>query len=127
MAAVSIQRDTDLVIGDYTDSLRRHLRARLGCESDVEDLAQEACLKFLQAARRGIEIQNPKAYLMTIAHNLLYHHYKARTRSIVSSDVDVDTLHVLYRHYVARGRRPAATDQTVFSAIPIISAISRRE
>ena len=93
MAAVSIQRDTDAIIGDYTDNLRRHLRARLGSESDVEDLAQEAYLKFLQAAERGLEIRNPKAYLMTIAHNLPYHHYKALERSPIPDDVDVDTLH----------------------------------
>ena len=93
MAAVSVQRGTDLVVGDYADSLRRHLRARLGCESDVEDLAQEAYLKFLQAAERGLEIRNPRAYLMTIAHNLLYHHYKARERSTVSNDIDVESLH----------------------------------
>ena len=93
MAAVSIQCGTDLVIGDYTENVRRHLRARLGCESDVENLAQEAYLKFLQAAERGLDIQNPKAYLMTIAHNLLYHHYKAQARSPLPGDVDVDTLH----------------------------------
>lgn len=93
MAAVSIQRGTDAIIGDYNDHLRRHLRARLGSESDVEDLAQEACLKFLQAVERGLEIQNPRAYLMRIAHNLLYHHYTSRARSTVASDVDVDTLY----------------------------------
>ena len=93
MAAVSIQRGTDAIIGDYGDHLRRHLRARLGSESAVEDLAQEACFKFLQAVERGLEIQNPKAYLMRIAHNLVYHHYTSRERSTVFSDVDVDTLY----------------------------------
>ena len=92
MAAVSIQRGTDLALGDMAGSLQRHLRARLPCRCDAEDLAQEAYLKFLQAAQRGLEIENPKTYLFTIAHNLLHHHYKAEARATASDDVDVESL-----------------------------------
>ena len=74
------------------DSLQRHLLARLPSRCDAEDLAQEAYVKFLQAAERGLEIENPKAYLFTIAHNLLYHHYKAQARVTANDDIDVETL-----------------------------------
>ena len=80
-------------VGDSVDALLRHLRGKLGSREDAEDIAQEAYLKFLQAAERGLEVRNPRAYLMTIAQNLLYHHYTSRAHSIVPSDVDVDTLY----------------------------------
>ena len=80
MAAVSIDEHLGVAIGDMTDSLQRHLRARLPSRCDAEDIAQETYVKFLQAVERGLAIENPKAYLYTIAHNLLYHHYKAEAR-----------------------------------------------
>ncbi len=82
-----------VTVGDSVDTLLRHLRGKLASREDAEDLAQEAYLKFLQAAERGLEVRNPAAYLMTIAHNLLYHHYTSRARAIPPGDVDVDTLH----------------------------------
>ena len=78
---------------ESVDALLRHLRGKLRSREDAEDIAQEAYVKFLQAAERGLEVRNPKAYLITIAQNLLYHHYTSRAHSIVASDIDVDTLY----------------------------------
>ncbi len=80
------------VIGDLVTGLRRHLRTKLASEQDVEDIAQEACLKLLQASSKATDIRNPKAYLYQIAHHLLYHHYVRLERSPDVADVQVDEL-----------------------------------
>ena len=92
MAANPAKLGVLFTLADSVDALIRCLRGKLASREDAEDIAQEAYLRLLQAADRGLEIQNPKAYLTTIAHNLLYHHYKARGRSTITSDVDVDAL-----------------------------------
>lgn len=92
MAANPAKLGVQFTLSDSAEALIRHLRGKLACREDAEDIAQEAYLKFLQAADRGLEVRNPRAYLMTIAHNLLYHHYTSRAHCIVPSDVDVETL-----------------------------------
>ena len=92
MAANPAKLAVQFTLADSAGALIRRLRGKVASREDAEDIAQEAYLKFLQAAERGLEIQNPKAYLMTIAHNLLYQHYVGRERSTVPSDIDVDAL-----------------------------------
>ena len=69
-------------------ALRRHLSCRLSCEQDVNDIAQEACLRLLQAHRNQANIQNPNAYLYRIAGNLLYHHYAGLDKRNLADSVD---------------------------------------
>lgn len=59
------------------DGLRHHLRSRLPNPADADDLAQEACLRMLQA-KHTAAIRHPKAYLYRIAHNLLHNYYTGR-------------------------------------------------
>ena len=92
MASAPAHVDTQFVIGDCIDGLQRHLRSRLACEHDVQDLAQEACLKLLQAFQKGNDIDNPKAYLRTIAQHLLYHHYTNRGKWTIAGEIDIDAL-----------------------------------
>lgn len=80
------------VIGDLVTGLRHHLRTKLASEQDVEDIAQEACLKLLQASGKASDIRNPKAYLHQIARHLLYHHYVRLERLPEVADVHVDEL-----------------------------------
>lgn len=84
---------SEIATRELIDGLRRQLRARLGSEHDAEDLAQEACLNFLRVCHSDREIQHPKAYLYSIANNLLYRHYQGPSQRLgVSSDLDIDTL-----------------------------------
>ena len=69
-------------------ALRRHLSRRLSCEQDVNDIAQEACLKLLQAYRNKANIRNPNAYLYRIAGNLLYRHYAGQEKREVANLID---------------------------------------
>ena len=76
----------------WMSSLNKRLRGKLPCREDAEDLAQEACLKFLVECERRDDIRNPRAYLYRIAQNLLYRHYKDRTRYAIDTEVGIDTL-----------------------------------
>ena len=69
-------------------ALRRHLSRRLSCEQDVNDIAQEACLRLLQAHRNKADIRNPNAYLYRIAGNLLYRHYSGRAKLEIANSID---------------------------------------
>ena len=53
------------------EPLCRHLRRRLVDEVEAQDLAQEAYLRMLRASDRGLVVEHPRAYLYTIANNLV--------------------------------------------------------
>lgn len=82
--------DTEDLLDPHLDGLRLYVRRRLSNEHDVQDIAQEACLRLLKASH-GRRIGNPKAYLYTIANNLLYQHYSSRTPAL-ETGVDLDSL-----------------------------------
>ena len=75
MAAAESRLETQTAIDAHVERLRRHLRKRLASEEDVSDIAQEACLKLLQAPHPE-SIDNPRAYLFRIAQHLTYRHYR---------------------------------------------------
>ena len=84
--------DAGTVMAAHMEALQRHLRKRLASEHDAEDLAQEACLKFLVEWQRRDDIRNPQAYLQQIAHNLLYVHYSKKANQSTDNGVDCDAL-----------------------------------
>ncbi len=92
MTATPVDMVTTKSVGDWTARLKDPLRRRLGCPADAEDLAQEACIRFLQAHRANKPIRNPRAYLFRIGRHLLYSHYKARLRWHETPPLDSDEL-----------------------------------
>ena len=72
------------LMAEHIDQLRHHLRSRLPNREDADDLAQEACLRMLQATRSHA-IRHPKAYLYRITHNLLHNYYTVRRISVDDS------------------------------------------
>ena len=92
MTATPVDMVTTKSVGDWTARLKDQLRRRLGCPADAEDLAQEACMRFLQAHRANKPIRNPRAYLFRIGHHLLYHHYKVQLRWHEIPALDSDEL-----------------------------------
>ena len=94
VSAVAVQHraNTDQLLTHQITDLRRHLRSKVACEEDAQDIAQEACLKMLQVISKTNDIRNPKAYLYRIAHHLLYHHYTNRTRRCEAANIDIDSL-----------------------------------
>ena len=93
MAAVPREAlDAGTIIATHMEPLRHHLRARLASEHDAEDLAQQACLKFLIEWRRRDDIRNPRAYLQQIARNLLYVHYTSKANRVTETGIELDAL-----------------------------------
>jgi RNA polymerase sigma-70 factor (ECF subfamily) len=69
------------------ESLRGFI-SRLGASpSDIEDIAQEALACALKAETERL-IENPKAYLFRVAHNLTLQHRLNRARSLIE---DIET------------------------------------
>ncbi len=62
------------------DALKRFLMARLGVESEAEDLVQELYFR-LDRAELSPEVENPVAYLYKMAFNLARDHRRERQRS----------------------------------------------
>ena len=61
----------------YRDRLQNYLRARLDCEADAQELAQEAYLRVLRISTKQL-IRHPQAYLYRIAINLVHELYANR-------------------------------------------------
>lgn len=57
------------VYGDHHSWLRRWLYRRLGCPEVAADLAQDTFVRVLNK-RALIDVERPRAYLVTIAHSL---------------------------------------------------------
>ena len=87
---VSLQSSPDPAFSSWVSELMRHLRSRLPNREDAEDITQEACLQFVQARRKERDMHNPRAYLFTIAHHLLYHRYAAQSRRPRPTELDFE-------------------------------------
>jgi RNA polymerase sigma-70 factor (ECF subfamily) len=63
---------------DHHSWLVSWLRRKLGGADQATDLAQDAFVRILavQESRRELTLQEPRAYLTTIAHRLLINHVK---------------------------------------------------
>src|SRR5882757_7435666 len=73
-------------------SLSGYFRRRIADRGDAEDLAQEVYLRLLRTdAGEYREIQNPEAYLYTVAVNLAREHAAARSRAPFATD-DIDRI-----------------------------------
>jgi RNA polymerase sigma factor (sigma-70 family) len=76
------QRDRllEALVRDHDTALRRFLRARLALEPDREDLLQEVYLRIVRHQDPQRIGQNPRAFLFTVATNLIQD--RARRRSV---------------------------------------------
>ncbi|QNK03657.1 RNA polymerase sigma factor [Dyella telluris] len=69
------------------DTLYRYFLKRTAHAWDAQDLVQELYLRLLRTDRdQGAVIQNPEAYLFTVAANLVKEHATRRQRSPLGSD-----------------------------------------
>ena len=62
------------------------------CPHDAEDLAQEACLKLFVKWQQHDDLENPRAYLLQIARNLLYAQYSRKLTQLTDNGVDWELL-----------------------------------
>lgn len=70
------------VFREHEAAIRRFLRRISPSSSDIDDIAQETILRALQA-ERDREILQPKAYLFTIARNVVRDAMDKKSRSVI--------------------------------------------
>lgn len=63
--------ETELLFEQCRESLVRYLRYHLDDRAEADDIAQESFVRFFQARCREEDIQQPRAWLFRVAHNLL--------------------------------------------------------
>jgi RNA polymerase sigma-70 factor (ECF subfamily) len=63
--------ETELLFAECRDNLIRYLRHHLDDDSEAEDIAQESFIRYFQARNQKEGIQQPRAWLFRVAHNLL--------------------------------------------------------
>lgn len=65
----------------HAPAVRRHLAYLTGDNALAEDLTQETFGKVYESrAAADLELRNPRAWLLTIASNLAYNHFRAESR-----------------------------------------------
>lgn len=73
----------------HRSSLHGFLQRRVGRTPDVHDLAQEVYVRMLQIdEKRAGAILDPRAYLFTVASNLIKEHAMLQRRHATGLDVD---------------------------------------
>jgi RNA polymerase sigma factor (sigma-70 family) len=74
----------------HAAAVRRHLQYLTGDGSLAEDLAQETFSKLYQQAPAA-DIRNPKSWLLTVASNLAYNHFRSESRRTAREQTHGDT------------------------------------
>lgn len=96
------QAEFDRVFRAERVAVHRHLVYLTGDPALSEDLSQEAFGRYFEQVRTGAsaEIRSPRAWLLTVASNLAYNHFRAETRrsareqlpSAAPAETDVDAV-----------------------------------
>ena len=77
--ALESSRTLQAFYRDHSGWLQAWLRRRLGSEWDAADLSQEAFLRLLRNPQVVAELQEPRAYLLTIGKRLLINFQRRRS------------------------------------------------
>lgn len=72
-----LRRDIHVLYCDHHGWLQGWLRGKLGCAHQAADLAQDTFVQVL-SARHAVEIDEPRAYLTTIAKRVLFNFWRRR-------------------------------------------------
>ena len=64
---------------DHRGWLESWLRRRMGNACDAADLSQDTFLRLLASSQRIADLQEPRAYLLTVGKRLLSNFYKRRS------------------------------------------------
>ena len=79
----------------HASAVRRHLVYLTGDSSLAEDLAQETFSRlYLRQAEQAGEPENPRAWLLTVASNLAYNHFRGESRRSARENALADVIDV---------------------------------
>lgn len=82
------------VYDTYADSIFRFCFLKVSDEERALDLTQEVFMKFWQVLREGKEIRNDRAFLYTIARNLIIDWYRKKKEASLDTLVEEDNFQV---------------------------------
>ena len=78
--------ETEELFAEHRDSLMRYLRYHLRDSSSAEDIAQESFIRFFQARSQEEVIEQPKAWLFRVAHNLVIDYGRKKKPDLLDED-----------------------------------------
>lgn len=78
--------ETEELFAGNRDGLMRYLRRHLDDLSVAEDIAQESFIRFFQARCQGEAIDQPRAWLYRVAHNLLVDYGRKKRPDLLDED-----------------------------------------
>jgi RNA polymerase sigma-70 factor (ECF subfamily) len=78
--------ETEELFAENRDGVMRYLRRHLDDLSTAEDIAQESFIRFFQARSQGEEIEQPRAWLYRVAHNLLVDYGRKKRPDLLDED-----------------------------------------
>lgn len=87
----SAVNEFESVVEQYQRPLLSFVRSRMRSATDAEDIVQEIWIRSMGALKSGV-IQNTRAYLHRVAHNLITDHVKARARENREEDAILSEL-----------------------------------
>jgi RNA polymerase sigma-70 factor (ECF subfamily) len=67
---------------DYNDYIYKFIYGMVQNRAEAEDLLQDTFIKVIKAQKNKEEIQNWKNYLLTVARNTVYDHWRKRKNKI---------------------------------------------
>jgi RNA polymerase sigma factor (sigma-70 family) len=77
------QVEFDLLYRDHHGAVQRHLVYLTGNAQLAEDLTQDTFARlYQQGLLEGEALRNPRAWLLTVASNLAYNHFRAESRRL---------------------------------------------
>ena len=78
--------ETEELFAENRDGVMRYLRRHLDDISAAEDIAQESFIRFFQARSQGEAIDQPRAWLYRVAHNLLVDYGRKKRPDLLDED-----------------------------------------
>ena len=78
--------ETEELFAGNRDGLMRYLRRHLDDLSVAEDIAQESFIRFFQARSQDEDIEQPRAWLYRVAHNLLVDYGRKKRPDLLDDD-----------------------------------------
>ncbi len=78
--------ETEELFAEHRESLMRYLRYHLRDSSGAEDIAQESFIRFFQARSQDEVIEQPKAWLFRVAHNLVIDYGRKKKPDLLDED-----------------------------------------
>jgi RNA polymerase sigma factor (sigma-70 family) len=93
----TLQAEFDRAYRAYHPAVRRHLLYLTGDTPLSEDLMQETFTRLYERGLPGgaVAIDNPRAWLLTVASNLAYNHFRGESRRSVRETAQAPLAHAL--------------------------------